>query len=144
MRSLSIAGCSSSIKVPKVRYNRPTVTAPSQPELTVTEEPADDMPYEEPDEVEGTFAAGDTERGEKLQEALDCEKNGLRLLAKATLLRVAIQCDDRGETFHAKELRERAQILNTESVDALSAEEVWQPTTLQFCNSDDAPTTRGA
>jgi hypothetical protein len=131
--------------VARLRHKLTMVTpAPSQSELAVAEAPNDEPPYDEPDEVEDTFAAWDTERGEKLQEALDCEKKGLRLLAKATLLRVAIQCDDRGETFHAEELRERAQILDTENVDALSAEEVWQPTTLQFCNSDDSPTTRGA
>jgi hypothetical protein len=126
------------VPAPAPSQPRPALT-PSQPEPTAIEELTEDEPYqqpEEPEELEDTFAAWDTDRAERLQEAVECEQKGLRLLAKATLLRVAIQCDDRGETFHAEELRERAEILDTHNVDALSAEEVWQPAGYQ---TDDAP-----
>jgi hypothetical protein len=127
------------------RFRRPTpslATVPAQLASPVEEQPTDDEHYTA--DAEDTFAAWDVQRAEKLHEAQDCEQQGLRLLAKATLLRVAIQCDDRGETLHAQELRERAQLLNTESVDVLSAENYWQPTELRIFDPDEMPAKVGA
>jgi hypothetical protein len=93
---------------------------------------------------EDQFANWDTDRADKLHQAEAYEQQGLRLLAKAALLRVAIKCDSRGETFIAEELREHAHVLDGEYVEALSAEESWQPTTIRFATTDSNSTKRGA
>jgi hypothetical protein len=92
-------------------------------------EPAMEVtPNTEVEDTEDRFAAWEDDRDEKLHQAEVFEEQGLRLLAKATLLRVAIRCDDRGEVFIAEELREHAQTLDNETVAALSREERWAPT----------------
>ena len=100
-------------------------------------EPAIDVAAES-DDTEEKFAAWESDRDEKLHQAEMLEEQGLRFLAKATLLRIAIRCDDRGETFIAEELREHAQTLDNETVDALSAEERWAPT-VPFATGKTAP-----
>ena len=118
-------------------YEAPPHERPDEPSCEETS-------YEESGDTEDTLAAWDTDRAERLHEAEQYEQQGLRLLAKAALLRVAIGCDGRGETFIAEELREHAQTLDSEYVDALSAEDVWEPTSTRFVPAHVVPADHGA
>jgi hypothetical protein len=66
-------------------------------------------------DTEDRFAAWEADRDRKMHEAEEYERQGLRLLSRAALLRVALRCDDRGETFIAQELREHAAACGCES-----------------------------
>src|SRR5579859_5174862 len=89
----------------KIIYRQPQ---PSADDSEGSDKPVDEAPYAEPDDAEEKFAAWEDERNDKLRHATDLEQQGVRLLAQAALLRAAIKCEDRGETFIAQELRELA------------------------------------
>lgn len=110
----------------------------SQPTMTIKEQVTEML--SEPDHGDDAFAAWESERNEKLHEARQCEQEGLRLLNRATLLRVAIQCDDCGDTFHADELRERANGLNGHDF----ALEDSTPTDLRLFDSGETLVKQGA
>jgi hypothetical protein len=89
---------------------QPASTEQAPPEDEIRE---DDL-YPAPDDTEDRFAAWETEQNERLHEAEVFEQKGLILVRKAALLRAAIQCDNRGDTFVANELRELAQNLDAD------------------------------
>jgi hypothetical protein len=109
------------------RRAQTSVPIQRSPDPVVSDEQSDD-------ESEGgeTFGTWDSHRADKLYEVESYEQQGLRLLAKSALLRVAIRCDDHGERSLAEELREQASLLDHQNVDALSAEQRWQPTSLRL------------
>jgi hypothetical protein len=72
--------------------------------------------YVEEENPEEAFAAWEADRNEKLYVIQDNEQQGLNLLCKAALLRAALRCDDRGETFIAAELREQAEVMGSKSI----------------------------
>jgi hypothetical protein len=86
---------------------------PIEPAAVTTPEAA---VYVEEEDTEAPFAAWEAERNEKLYQVQDYEQQGLNLLGKAALLRAAIRCDDRGETFIAEELREQAKGIGSRSI----------------------------
>lgn len=94
-----------------------------------------DEPYA--DDTEDRFLAWEAARGETLQQAEDCERQALRLLARAALLRTAVKYDDRGETYIADELREHAD-------EVPEFEAAWCRPQLRLVTGDDASTQRGA
>jgi hypothetical protein len=81
----------------------------------VTGTPPIDELYVEVDDPEESFAAWDAARNERLHQVQQYEQQGLSLLSKAALLRAAILCDDRGETFLAEEIREQAEAIGSRS-----------------------------
>jgi hypothetical protein len=101
------------------------------PEEACTDEPS-------PDEK---FAAWEAERAAKLDQASTYEQKGLRLLARAALLRASVKCDDRGETFIAEELRELAD--DTPPTQP-NSEAAWERPVLRIVAADDVPANRGA
>jgi hypothetical protein len=111
------------------------------PPATGTTEPAPNPPppeeYTEEDDSEERFAGWETARAETLHEAGTCERQGLRLLARAALLRLAVQCDDAGETFIADQLREHA-------IEPPVPDSVWDRPPLRIVGTDNTPTQRGA
>jgi hypothetical protein len=68
------------------------------------------------DDPEETFADWEADRNEKLYQVQEYEQRGLDLLGKAALLRAALKCDDRGETFIAEEIREQAEAIGSKSI----------------------------
>ena len=86
-----------------------------QPQVTPGTEPVPEIGAEsagsETDDTDDRFAAWESVRDERLHEAEECERQGLRLLSRAALLHAAVRSDDRGETFIADELREHAEAL---------------------------------
>jgi hypothetical protein len=88
---------------PAAQEAEAAVSLPAEKELR-----EDDL-YPAQDDTEDRFAAWEAEQNEKLHEAERLEQKGLMLLSKSALLRAAITCDNRGDTFIANELRELAQ-----------------------------------
>jgi hypothetical protein len=89
------------------------------------------------DDTEERFAAWEAARGEILDQAEGYEQEGVRLLARAALLRTSVKCDDRGESFIASELREHADDVSLR--DASSA----RPQ-LRLVGNEFSPANRGA
>ena len=90
--------------------------APIQPSAPTTRVKQQIELYVEAEDPEDQFAAWEAERDDRLHQAEEFEGQGLQLLGKAALLRTAIRCEDRGETFIAQELREHAQALGSEPI----------------------------
>jgi hypothetical protein len=117
------------------RKRTPAVIQPSEP--VVETPPQDDEMYAEDDDVDERFAAWEEARSETLQQANDCERQALRLLSRAALLRAAVQCDDHGETFLAGELRAHAN-------DVAVSQSALNHTALRLVGFDDTPAECGA
>jgi hypothetical protein len=98
---------------------------PSQP--IQQREPATDIAptgelYATDDDPEETFADWEADRNEKLYQVQEYEQRGLDLLGKAALLRAALKCDDRGETFIAEEIREQAEAMGGKSITEVTSD----------------------
>jgi hypothetical protein len=88
-----------------------------------------DTAYED---AEDQLVAWETERASRLDQVESYEQQGRQLLAKAALLRAALTCEDRGETFIAEELREHAETLGRESTTEAVADTVSDCPTLEI------------
>jgi hypothetical protein len=124
------------------------VFVPPAPQPTPLAEPESSPPTPMSEEIETAepspdekFAAWEAERAEKLDQASTYEQQGLRLLARAALLRASVKCDDRGETFIAEELRELAD--DAPATPPIS-DTAWERPTLRIVAADDTPANRGA
>jgi hypothetical protein len=85
-----------------------SVAALSASYFLPSQEEADTSAAEEATAVQERFAAWESARAEELQAASACEQRGLQLLSRATLLRTAVDADDKGLMLVADELRRRA------------------------------------
>jgi hypothetical protein len=116
-----------------VQVSEPTVETAPEVEICVAE-----------DDTEERFAAWEDSRAEKLQQAESHEQQGLRLLEKAALLRAAVHCDDRGETFIAQELRDQADGIGSESFTDVPADTISESPRLRIVTGDEVPVQGGA
>jgi hypothetical protein len=116
------------------------------PTIQPIEPTADTVPeaaiYVEEDDAEETFAAWEADRNEKLYQVQDCEQQGLNLLSKAALLRAAVKCDDRGETFIAEELREQAEAIGSKCITEVPSD-TWDRPVLRVVAANDVPAQPG-
>ena len=106
----------------------PDAETPSTRELYVAE-----------DDPEEAFAEWEADRNEKLHRVQDYEQRGLELLGKAALLRSALQCDDRGETLLAEELREQAEAMDHQSITEVLSD-TWERPFLDATRATDVAT----
>jgi hypothetical protein len=113
----------------------PTVQAPTEEEIR-----EDDL-YPATDDTEERFAAWESEQKEKVHQAEQLEQQGLKLLSRAALLRAAIKCDNRGDSFVGSELRELADnVGNDFGIETTTSD----GTPILRLIGTDGPTKRGA
>jgi hypothetical protein len=92
---------------------QPAATEPGPTEDEIRE---DDL-YPAQVDTEDRLATLECEHTAKVHEADQVEQQGLILLRKVVLLRAAITCDNRRDTFVATELRELAETLGSDPTD---------------------------
>jgi hypothetical protein len=107
------------------------------------EEIREDDLYPAFDDTEDRFAAWEAEQNEKLHEAETLEQQGLALLSKAALLRAAIKCDNRADTFVAGELRELADNVRSDATTTTPADTNGTGPILRLVGTE-VPAKRGA
>ena len=113
-----------------------------RPELAADTASMDALYVDESDSEE-TFAEWEADRNEKLHQVQDYEQRGLDLLAKAALLRAALRCDDRGETFIAEEIREQAEAIGGTSITEVPSDN-WDGPIRDAVAAQDVPAQVGA
>ena len=116
---------------------------PIQQREPVAESPPTDELYVAEDDPEETFAEWEAARNEMLHQVQDYEQRGLRLLSKAALLRAALKCDDRGETFVAEEIREQAEAIGSQSITEVPSD-TWESPVVDVATTNDMPAPAGA
>jgi hypothetical protein len=113
-----------------------------RPEAVADTAPTDAL-YVDEDDPEETFAEWEAARNEMLHQVQDYEQRGLDLLAKAALLRAALKCDDRGESFIAEEIREQAEAIGGTSITEVPSD-TWDGPILDIVAAHDVPAQVGA
>ena len=113
-----------------------------RPELAADTAPTEEL-YVDENDSEETFAEWEADRNEKLHQVQDYEQRGLDLLAKAALLRAALRCDDRGETFIAEEIREQAEAIGSQSITVVPSDTLESPV-VDVVAANDVPAQAGA
>ena len=115
-----------------IQNGEPVADAPPTEELYVAE-----------DNPEEAFAEWEAARNQMLHQVQDYEQRGLDLLSKAALLRAALRCDDRGETFIAEEIREQAEAIGGTSITEVPSD-TWDGPIRDAVAAQDVPAQVGA
>ena len=118
-------------------------TQPIQQREPVADATPTDELYVAENDPEEAFAEWEAARNEMLHRIQDHEQRGLELLGKAALLRAALKCDDRGETFLAEEIREQAEAIGSQSITEVPSD-TWERPIPDVVTAHDAPDQAGA